>query len=375
MSKTIVLGSLAQSLLNFRAPLLEVLVRAGQTVMAVAPDMAAVDAVRIQQLGAEAARVVFSRTGMNPLVDFVGFLRLLAFFRRTQPNAVIAYTAKPVIYGMLASWLAGVPCRVALITGLGYAFTEGPEPKRRLAGAVARVLYKLALPCATVTIFQNPDDLALFRSLGIINANQRVEIVNGSGVDLNHFTPTTLPEKPAFLMIARLLVDKGVREYAQTVATVKSAMPDVAVRLVGWLDQSPGAVKAAELVKWQKDGLEYLGKLDDVRPAIAAASVVVLPSYREGTPRSVLEGMAMGRAIIATDVPGCRETVEHGVNGLLVRPRDATDLAQAMLDMARNPSLIKAMGSHSRRIAEQKYEAKSVALDTLRKAGIIPTTT
>jgi glycosyltransferase involved in cell wall biosynthesis len=371
LTTTIVLGSLALSLTNFRAPLLQALGQAGHTVIGVAPDVKATDVACLKSLGALAEKVEFSRTGMNPFADVIGFFRLWSYFRRARPDAVLAYTAKPVIYGMMASRLNGVPCRAALITGLGFAFTEGAGLKRKFARSVAWLLYKLALPCATVIIFQNPDDLALFRQLGLFSARQRVEIVNGSGVNLKHFATAPLPQKPVFLMIARLLVDKGVREYAEAATTVKTLMPDVAVKLVGWLDQSPGAISATELAQWQKDGLEFLGKLDDVRPAIAAASVVVLPSYREGTPRSVLEGMAMGRAIITTDAPGCRETVVDGVNGLLVPPREAAALSQAMLTLARDPRRVHEMGQSSRRLAQEKYEAGAVALETLRKAGIL----
>jgi glycosyltransferase involved in cell wall biosynthesis len=371
MTTTVILGSLAQSLTNFRAPLLDALRQAGHSVVGVAPDLEEKDAKHLQAFGAHSARVEFSRTGMNPLADVLGFFRLWTYFRKSRPNAVLAYTAKPVIYGMLASRLAGVQTRAALITGLGFAFTEGTGFKRKLARIIAWTLYRLALPRATTIIFQNPDDLALFKSLGLISRQQRVEIVNGSGVDLKHFARVPLPEKPVFLMIARLLVDKGVREYAEAAVALKAERPDAAVRLVGWLDKSPGAVSAAELDQWQKAGLEFLGRLDDVRPAIAKASVIVLPSYREGTPRSVLEGMAMGRAVITTDAPGCRETVAEGVNGLLVPPRDAASLAKAMIRLAQNPETIRKMGEASYRIAQTKYEAGAVALDTLRKAGIV----
>jgi glycosyltransferase involved in cell wall biosynthesis len=172
-------------------------------------------------------------------------------------------------------------------------------------------------------------------------------------------------------MVARLLADKGIREYAQAAAKLRKAAPDVRTLLVGGLDPSPSSVSQNELDGWVAGGLEYLGQLSDVRPAIAQASVVVLPSYREGTPRSVLEGMAMGRAIITTDAPGCRETVKAGLNGILVLPRNSEALFAAMMSLAGKDGVIERMGCASRQIAEEKYEGKSVARDIMRLAGLI----
>ena len=373
MAMTVVLvASLAESVSNFRAPLVRELVARGIRVIAVAPDLDDKSRAAIRALGAESALVPFARTGMNPFADARGIFALYRFFRQHRPQAVLAYTAKPVNYGLLAARFAGVPVRAAMITGLGYAFTEGQEPRRRVARFAAGALYRCSLPQATSLIFQNPDDVALFRSVGILRGSSPVNLVNGSGVECGHYASTALPGVPHFLMVARLLKDKGVREYAEAARQLRRAVPHAITSLAGWIDSSPDAVTQAELSAWQADGLNFLGRLSDVRPAISQASVVVLPSYREGTPRSVLEGMAMGRAIITTDAPGCRETVVHGVNGLLVPPRDAGALARAMTELAGDPARVAAMGRESRRIAEEKYDAKAVALDTLRKAGILP---
>ena len=180
-----------------------------------------------------------------------------------------------------------------------------------------------------------------------------------------------MPQKPVFLLVARLLADKGIREYAEASRKLRRVMPHVRTLLVGGFDPSSNAVKQKELDGWVAGGLEFLGHLSDVRPALAQASVIVLPSYREGTPRSVLEGMAMGRAVITTDAPGCRETVKSGQNGILVPPRDTDALFDAMRALAGNHRIVKNMGRSSRQIAEEKYEGKSVARDTMRLAGLI----
>lgn len=372
MSSVVIVASLAESVSNFRAPLVRRMVQHGLAVTAVAPDLDSSSRSAIAELGARAELVRFARTGMNPVKDLLGIVALYRFFRREKPRYILAYTAKPVNYGLLAARFAGVPTRSVMITGLGYAFTEGGEGRRKIARMAARFLYGLSLPRATSIIFQNPDDVALFREQGLLSAASPVHLVNGSGVDCSQYAVSALPERPHFLMIARLLKDKGVREYAEAAARLRAQVPGATTSLVGWIDESPNSITRNELDGWCAAGLNFLGRLSDVRPAIAQASVVVLPSYREGTPRSVLEGMAMGRAIITTDAPGCRETVEPGVNGLLVTPRDAAALAQAMIALARDPARVVAMGTQSRRIAKEKYDADAVALDTLRKAGILP---
>jgi glycosyltransferase involved in cell wall biosynthesis len=221
-----------------------------------------------------------------------------------KTDVLISYTIKPVVWGTLAAAQASVPQRVAMITGLGYAFTDAQGVKRALVRSVAKILYRFALRRSTRIIFQNPDDRALFKQLGLLPDGNRTAIVNGSGVDTAAFPDIALPDSTSFLMIARLLGDKGVREYGDAARMVKQSYPDVPVRLVGFLDESPDCITQDELDRMIEGGVEFVGKLDDVRPAIANARIYVLPSYREGTPRSVLEAMSMGRAIITTDAPG-----------------------------------------------------------------------
>src|SRR5690606_30161438 len=230
--------------------------------------------------------------------------------RRLKPDFSLAYTIKPVIYGNVAAWLARVPARFALITGLGYAF-QGEAGQRSWLKRIVQNLYGFALAKVTKVFFQNPDDEALFYDLGILDlSNPKTVVVNGSGIDVDSFTVAHFPETTQFLLIARLLGDKGIREYVAAANRVKQKYPEVCFGLVGWIDENPNAISEDELQRWIDSGaVHFYGRLSDVKPVIAQSSVYVLPSYREGTPRTVLEAMSMGRPIITTDAPGCRETV------------------------------------------------------------------
>ncbi|MCL4454978.1 MAG: glycosyltransferase family 4 protein, partial [Deinococcus sp.] len=208
---------------------------------------------------------------------------------------------------------------------------------------------------------ENPDDLKVFRERRLLNDPSKAVLINGSGVDVEHFRPEPLPQEVSFLLIARLLRDKGVREFVEAARKVRRDHPQVRFRLVGWLDDSPSSITQAEVDGWVNEGtVEFLGRLEDVRPAIAQSTVFVLPSYREGTPRTVLEAMAMGRAVITTSAPGCRETVVDEDNGFLVPVRDAEALAQAMRRFLENPTLAAQMGARGRAVAEAKYDVRKV---------------
>ncbi len=261
-----------------------------------------------------------------------------------------------------------MPRFAALVTGLGYPFLGGWRPKRVAVRLGAKALYRRALARADVAIFQNGDDLAHFRQLRLLPGGLRTGVVDGSGVDLGRFAPALLPARPGrtFLMIARLLRGKGVREYGEAAAILRREFPDARCLLVGYRDGGPDSVSEAELAGIVAGGVEYAGRLVDVRAAIASAGVYVFPSYREGTPRTVLEAMAMARAVVTTDAPGCRKTVEAGVNGFLVLPRDAGALAAAMRHFVVEPGLAERMGEASLRIARERYDVRKVNAAMLR---------
>lgn len=356
------LASHAPSLVNFRGPLIVEMSRRGWRVTVVAPDFDHEIRTQVTSLGAHTADLPMARTGMNPLADLAYRRSLIALFRREQPDVMLAYTIKPVIWGLLAARAAGVGRAVALITGLGYAFTDGTSGglKRVIAGVMASTLYRLALGRADRVLFQNPDDRDLFLDRGLLRDHGQVGVVDGSGVDLDHYTPAPLPEAPVFLMVSRLLYAKGVREYARAAAALKDRHPHARFQLAGWRDDGPDTVTEAELQGFIDVGVEYLGRLEDVRPALAAARIYVLPSYREGTPRSVLEAMAMGRPVITTDAPGCRETVVEGVNGLKVPPQDAVALEAAMEQLILHPEQAAVMGEASLERVRARYDVHRV---------------
>ncbi|MEQ6917345.1 glycosyltransferase family 4 protein [Halomonas aquatica] len=372
--RIIVVAGFARSLINFRGPLICALQEAGLEVHAAAPGILSDEVTRCQleALGVVAHEIPLQRTGTNPSKDMATMAAFYRLFRQVRPDAVLAYTIKPVIYATLAAWLARVPRRFALITGLGYAFTGEATGKRAAVLTLVRQLYARAIGRAHLVFFQNPDDLTLFRELGLLPERVPSQLVNGSGIDTERYAVAPLPQgRPVFLMIARLLGDKGVREYVAAAALVRQHHPETIFRLVGDLDDNPDSVSRVELEEWLGAGhIEYLGQLNDVRPAICEACVYVLPSYREGTSRTVLEAMAMGRSIITTNAPGCRETVVEGDNGFLVPVKSVDALAEAMQRFIDNPCLIVSMGQRSREMAESKYDVHKVNAVLLEAMGI-----
>jgi len=372
--RVLVIGSYADSLSNFRGALLAAMVARRHDVHVAAPDLPEGSQLR-RQLECRCLNVHdirLCRTGTNPLGDLYLLWSLLTLMRRIKPDVVLTYTAKPVIYGNLAAWLAGVKRRYALITGLGYAFTGQASGLRGMLKGIILGLYKLSLRRSHKAFFQNTDDQEHFRELGLLPASIPSVVVNGSGVDLARFHVVPLPKGgPHFLLIARLLASKGLREYAEAAQHLKAIYPDVQFSLAGWLDDNPDAISRDELDSWIQDGsLQYLGSLQDVRPAIAQCSVYVLPSYREGTPRTVLEAMSMCRAVITSDAPGCRETVVDGETGFLVPVKSIGALIAAMERFIHDPALARRLGQRGRLLAEDKYDVKRVNAVMLSEMGL-----
>jgi glycosyltransferase involved in cell wall biosynthesis len=368
--KTVLInGSHPEILIRFRAPLIRDLVARGYRVHASSPDLTSEYARQIEELGGVPQSTPLQRTKVTILDDLRYYRAICRLIERTSADFVLNYTIKPNIWGSLAARRRGVPS-ASMVTGLGFAFIDGSGLKRAITQRIARGLYRLATGANRCVVFQNPDDLADFVREGCLKDPAKAVIVNGSGVDLTHYAPVPLPEAPVFLSAARLLRSKGLEEYAEAATEVRKLYPQARFLLAGMLDTGPDAIRREELDRWIAGGIEYLGLLEDVRPAIARASVFVLPSWREGTPRAVLEAMAMGRPIITTDAPGCRETTRPGENGFLVPVRDSEKLAAAMSSLAADSGQRATMGKASRAIAEEKYSVASVNRDLIEKLGL-----
>jgi glycosyltransferase involved in cell wall biosynthesis len=352
---------------NFRGRLVEALVDAGYAVRIAVPEA---DHEWAQSRGAEAVEIEVDRSGLNPVNDARLWLNFLGLLRRTKPNHFLSFTAKPNIYGSLAARMSGVPS-LPNVSGLGTAFmSDGP-----LSGFVG-FLYRFAFLRCPIVFFQNPDDRDLFVRRKIIKVGQ-ARLLPGSGIDLDHFAPAPPDDGPLqFLFIGRLLGDKGVREYVEAARLLRADHPNWRFQLLG--DFDPGnrtEISPAEVREWVDEGvIEHLGHADDVRPAIASATAVVLPSYREGMPRSLLEAAAMARPLIATDVPGCRQLVDHGVNGLLCEARNAQSLAEAIRELgSMDPQRRAQMGQAARALVEREYGVERVVrayLDALAQLAV-----
>lgn len=371
----IVLASYAPSLINFRGPLIRDIVAAGHQVSVGAPDID--DSLRgaIEAMGAQVFETPLERNSTGIRADLRYHKMLYRMMKQLRPDHVLTYTIKPNIWGAFAARRAGIPS-YSLVTGLGLAFTgagQGGSVKSRITGTIARMLYRMAAGFNRKVIFQNPDDRADFIAAGCLKDDTKTALVDGSGVDLQHYARVPLVEGPVFLMIARLLVSKGVLEYAEAAAQLRARYPQARFVLVGQHDGGLDAVDPALVEAWQQQGvLEYRGPAQDVRPHIAEASVYVLPSYREGTPRSVLEAMAMGRAIVTTDAPGCRETIRDGEEGFLVAPRNAAALANAMARFLDDPTLAAGMADKAHARAVEKYDVLRINRQMMAKLGLLP---
>jgi glycosyltransferase involved in cell wall biosynthesis len=346
----VVAANAAWFITNFCGGLVRGLRQAGYEPVVVAPPDPLVEE-SMRALGVRHYPVAIQRSGLNPLADLRLFFAYWRLLKRLRPTAWFSYTIKPNIYGSLAAGLNGIPA-FPNVTGLGTAFIrQGP-----LQQVVMR-LYRAVFRRVPLVFFQNEEDRQLFVERAIIKPGQAR--VAPLGIDLDHFAPAPLSDgPPTFLLIARLLRDKGVVEFMQAARSLRAELPNAQFQLLGPIDEgNRTAIARAELDDWVRDGVvEYLGTTDDVRPFIAAATAIVLPSYREGLPRSLLEAAAMERPLIATDVPGCRELVEDGSNGYLCRVRDPASLAAAMKRLAELPDEDRlAMGQAARKQVQERF--------------------
>lgn len=363
----------APSVTNFRGPLIEALRTANVCVKAFAPDWQPETIQAAQILGAQTENYSLSRAGLNPLKDLCTVLQLWRCFKRYKPDVVFTYAAKTNIWGMLAAALTGVPHRVVMVEGMGYAFTEGANGRsiiQHMLSALIAGLYRLTFKLAHQVIVLNPDDARDLQRLCGLPSHKTV-LLGGIGVLLRDWPLCPAHTQPVtFTLIARLLREKGIFEYLQAARMVKAQYPYVRFYLLGGVDENPGVISQKEIQPWLDDDIvDWPGQVD-VKPWLVQTSVYVLPSYREGVPRSTQEAMAMGRPIITTDVPGCRETVVNGINGYIVPARDVLALAKAMLRFVQKPDLITSMGLESRRMAEEHFDAEKVNKKLMSVLGI-----
>jgi len=377
--KFVLIASHAGSVINFRRNLIGSLQDQFLEVHVVVPRNSGPanekELKKIKELGVVPHEVYLNRAGINPILDLISLISITTLLCRVKPKYVLAYTIKPVIYGMLASKISGVKHCFALITGLGVVFNKNENLKQKVLLFVVKFLYKIGLSCAEKVFFQNPDDRELFINEKIVRISKACN-VNGSGVDLEHYRFSDIPNKPiSFLMMSRLLKSKGVRIYFEAAKNIKAIYPDVRFFLAGDVDNlNSDSISKSELNSWvEKEVINYYGHLEDVRSAVANCSVYVLPSfYREGVPRSILEALSIGRAIITTNTPGCKETVIDGENGYLITPKSESELSASMLKFIESPGVIGKMGLKSRKIAEEKYDVEKVNSFMLKTMKICP---
>lgn len=367
--KISIIGAYPPSLLTFRKELIKAFKEKGCLVTSMSSKPSSDELSEILKISDKHVDYSISRNGLNPLGDFKTLLDLFRAFKVTQPDLILAYTIKPIIWGGIASRFIKKPSFFALVTGLGFAFQSGGKLKNILVFLVKN-LYRFALKNSKAVIFQNPDNMKVFVEQGIVPEN-KCYLVNGSGVDLEHYSAEPLPSKPVFLLVARLLGDKGIREYAAASEVVKRKYPNAVFNLVGPEDPSPDGIELSEIMHFHEQGyLHYYGEAKDVRPFIKECSIFVLPSYHEGMPRTVLEAMAMRRPILTTDVPGCRETVLNGKNGWLIPKTDVQALADKMIWFIENQSQWCRMSEASYELAKNKFDVHKVNKELLKIMAI-----
>ena len=357
------------TLINFRLDLMLEMIRLGHQVIAVGNESADKWEKILRPYGIEYRFIKMQRNGLNPVRDFFSFVQLVKLLKKERPDRVFTSQAKMVLYGGLASHFLGITDVYPLIAGLGSVFLAS-SLKGRILKNILMCGYRLSLRKSPSVFFQNQDDASFFIDNKIVPSD-RIVFLNGSGVNLDRFAKQPFPGTFGFLCVCRIIRDKGVMEYLSACRMVRKQHSEVRCLLVGPFDSNPSALKPDEIQPYIDDGsIEYFGEQTDVRPYLAQCNVYVLPSYREGTPKSVLEAMSCGKAIITTDAPGCRETVIGGQNGFLVPVKDAKAVAEKMLFLFQNPDICEQMGNASRWIAEQRFDVRLVNQVILRTMQI-----
>lgn len=365
--KVIIIGTVASSFYGFRADLLRAMREKHYTVYAFTSEYSNADLKKIESLGAIPITYELNRGGLNPLSDIIATYKLSKKIREIKPDLVFSYFSKPVIFGTIAAKLAKVPKVIGMLEGLGYTFTqqsEGLGKKIQIIKKIQIFLYKFSLPQLDKIIFLNPDDpkdLLEHHAIKVKN----VQVLGGIGLNLQEYPYQAIPDinQPIeFLFIGRLLKEKGIHDYLAAAKIVKDKYPETQFIVLGAIDpHNLGALKQSELEELIASNIiNYPGHVNNVKDWIANSHVFVLPSYREGVPRSTQEAMAIGRPIITTDVPGCRETVVNGVNGFLVPKWNPEALAEKMIYFIEHPDQIEKMGYESYKMAMDKFDAEKV---------------
>lgn len=366
----VTISSQSSSLVNFRGSMLKEFVKRGHQVYAFGPDYDKNVDEKLQSWDINYSTYHLKRNGTNIISDVYSYYTLKRIINKIKPDIVFSYTIKPVIYGCWAAKSCKVNNIYAMITGLGSAFDNKNSISSQLLSCITEKLYKGALKNIDGVIFQNSDDQSVFLKKDLAK-KEKTYIVNGSGVDLDWYNyDNNMPISPVkFLLIGRLIKEKGIYNYIEAAKLIKQKYKNkVEFHLVGGLDTNPSSIQQKELVKWvNQEFLNYHGSVQDVRPFIKNSSVFVLPSYYgEGTPRTALEALSIGRPLITTNAPGCKETVKDGINGFLIPIKDSYRLAEAMEKFIINPTLISKMSLESRKLAEEKYDVNKVNSDILK---------
>lgn len=368
--KIAVICAHSHTLYWYRMELLQEFIKNGNEVYGFADEPEELWAELFSEKGITYKQIKICRNSVNPLSDVITYRSILRELKNLQPDKVVVFHAKAVVYGSLAANHLKIYDVYPLMTGLGSAFIEGGK-KRKAVKDILVSEYRVALKNCPVIFFQNTDDRKVFIDNKIIT-NQRAVLINGSGVNLDYFQARPLPRDFSFLCISRLIRDKGVYEYLEACRIVKQNYPQVQCMLVGPMDSNPTAIGMDVLQPYiDQEIVTYYGETDDIREYMEKCSVFVLPSYREGTPKTNLEAMATGRPIITTDAPGCRETVDDGLNGFLVPIRDINALADKMVYLINNPHLLQEMARMGREKAEKVFDSKKVNRKICREMRLI----
>ncbi|QDO94308.1 glycosyltransferase family 4 protein [Formosa sediminum] len=361
--RILLVASFSPSLINFRGDFIESLIQNNFEVYTASPDYTEEVKQQLLTLGAHPVVYKLERTGLNPLNDLKSISELKAIIKTHDIDLVFPYTVKPVIYSSIAANSCNVPV-ISLITGLGFAFT-GLTFKARTLQRLNEFLYKISIRKNKVIVFQNKDDYKLFLDRKIIPKTNKVAFVGGSGVNLNKYKTRVndnTSNKIKFLLVARLIKEKGIELYIAAAKKLKKTYPEAEFHIIGEPDNSPSSIKLEKLNKLNSKGIVvYHGKQNNVPEHLYHTDVFVLPTYyREGVPRSILEALSVGLPIITTNTPGCKETVKKDYNGILIAPNNLEELVEAMAVFLKTPSKIKEMGRNSRLYAEQRFDVNII---------------